>query len=183
MSGLAFDSSTHVLRGFCFWGTPLVVLILSSLCRHYISPFSPGRSGLRIDWTEGGALGELTPSSPPSLLILACFTTSLRTSLWLSRTCLPSQIRAGQPSLNANLRQREHLAGVHGGKLVIMLNALMPANCIGRSQAVDDRGFVASRRRYLFESRSAMRTCSSHDGSRSTAERSGVASSNVFWRA
>ena len=39
------------------------MLILSSLCGHYISPFSSGDSALRNDWMEGSALGELMPSS------------------------------------------------------------------------------------------------------------------------
>lgn len=64
VSGLASDSSKHILRGFFIWKTPLVVLILSSFRRHYINPFSSGGSALRNDWTQGSALSELMPSTP-----------------------------------------------------------------------------------------------------------------------
>ena len=59
MSGLASDSSQHILRGIFIWETPLVVLILSPLCTHYINLFSSGGSALTIDWMKGSALGEL----------------------------------------------------------------------------------------------------------------------------
>ena len=64
MFGLAPDSSKHKLRAIFHFETPLAVMILSSLCRHYIDPLSSGSSALRIDWTEGSGMSELMPTFP-----------------------------------------------------------------------------------------------------------------------
>ena len=103
MSGLASDSSNHILRSFCFWETPLAVLILSSLCRRYINPFSSGGSALKIDWIEGIALGELMPSLPQFVDLDRLQHVTIFSPLVFA-DLLTSQIGGGQLFLNANLR-------------------------------------------------------------------------------